>query len=155
MQLKPRWHLLLPILRGNLRLAGNSHLEWHCLLRLQLDGVNVDWYYEYPVGNAVIIPPDQATSIVLAGPGNGEGLNITNADVVLAWYYWNGSAWVPAPSTGLLKVMTLTNNLKPGDETTEYVSNAWVYWSNGTAVVSWPQPINQTPSVPAPPGFSP
>ncbi|BDR93198.1 thermopsin family protease [Vulcanisaeta souniana] len=111
-----------------------------------LDGVNVNWYYSYPVGNVTIITGNNGvpmTNIVIGGPGaNQYSINLTSANVVLALYYWNGTTWLPAPSIGV------------GGGTAEYVSNAWLYWSNGIAVVSWPQPINQTPPVPAP-GFTP
>ncbi|WP_054844652.1 hypothetical protein [Vulcanisaeta souniana] len=111
-----------------------------------LDGVNVDWYYSYPVGNVTIVTNagDVLTNLVLAGPGaNQYSTDITSANVVLALYYWNGTAWLPAPPS--------TTHV---GGTTEYVSNAWLYWNNNKAVVSWPQSINETPSVPAP-GFKP
>ncbi|WP_054852953.1 thermopsin family protease [Vulcanisaeta distributa] len=111
-----------------------------------LDGINVDWYYQYPVGNATIVPRlpfNAGTGLVIGGPGaNQYDVDFTSANVILALYYWNGSAWQPAPST-------------PGvTGTEEYVTNAWIYWNNGKAVVSWPQAVNETPSVPSP-GFTP
>ncbi|GAB6946080.1 hypothetical protein JCM16161A_02100 [Vulcanisaeta sp. JCM 16161] len=105
-----------------------------------LDGLNVHWYYQYPVGNATIIGSD--TTLVVGGYGNWEGVNFTNANIILALYYWNGSAWLPAPSFGV------------GGGTGEWVSNAWVYWDDGRAVVSWPEPVNETPLAPSP-GFTP
>ncbi|WP_054857287.1 thermopsin family protease [Vulcanisaeta sp. JCM 16159] len=121
-----------------------------------LDGLNAHWYYTYPVGNATIVP-NLGTQLVVGGYGNGEWVNFTNANIVLALYYWNGTTWLPAPSTAYSMV---ARNLPPQwvnpntANTEEAVYNAWVYWDNGRAIVSWPEPVNQTPQVPSP-GFTP
>ena len=104
------------------------------------DGVHVDWYASYPVGNATIISYYDS-GIALAGPGNGAGVDFSNVYTVLALYYWNGTGWAPAP-------------VEPGDITGEFVTHAWVYVSNNEAVVSWPNQATSTVSVPQP-GFSP
>ena len=110
------------------------------------DGVNVDWYASYPVGNAEIIP-NTATNLVIAGPGNSAGVEFNNLYAVLALYYWNGSAWVPAN--------TLAAGFEPG--TLEFVVHAWVYVNGNEAVVSWPMAVNASIAIPSvsPPGFSP
>ena len=108
------------------------------------NGVDVDWYYEYPVGNATIVP-GYNTGIVVAGPGNSAGTNFTKLYAVLALYYWNGTAWAPAPvSIG-------------SAGTAEFVVNAWVYMSNNEAVVSWPMQVNASIAIPSvkPPNFTP
>ena len=103
------------------------------------DGVNVDWYASYPVGNAEIIPSSE-TNLVIAGPGNGAGVNFNHVNAVLALYYWDGSEWVPAN--------TLAAGVEPG--TLEFVVHAWVYVNGNEAVVTWPEPANQSVPVPTP-----
>ncbi|WP_054858083.1 hypothetical protein [Vulcanisaeta sp. JCM 16159] len=68
-----------------------------------LDGQSINWYYQYPVGNATIIGSD--TTLVVGGYGNWEGVNFTNANIVLALYYWNGTAWLPARAPALVVVL--------------------------------------------------
>ena len=97
------------------------------------------WYANYTVGNTTIEPGFE-TNLVIAGPGNGAGVNFTNLYVVLALWYWNGSAWVPA--------QTYVAGDNPG--TAEFVTNAWVYNYNNTAIVTWPKPTNQSVLVPTP-----
>ncbi|WP_054856083.1 thermopsin family protease [Vulcanisaeta sp. JCM 16161] len=76
-----------------------------------LDGLNVHWYYQYPVGNATIIGSD--TTLVVGGYGNWEGVNFTNANIILALYYWNGSAWLPARAL-VLAVVLVSGSAMPG-----------------------------------------
>ena len=109
------------------------------------DGVNVDWYASYPVGNATILPTYStglSTSIVLAGPANGAGVDFSTVYTVLALYYWNGTGWAPAPA-----IVGATG-------TQEFVTHAWVYVSNNEAVITWPNQATSPASVPQP-GFSP
>ena len=103
------------------------------------DGVHVDWYASYPVGNAEIVP-NTATNLVIAGPGNSAGVDFNYVNAVLALYYWDGSEWVPAH--------TLAAGVEPG--TLEFVVHAWVYVSGNEAVVTWPEPTNQSIPVPTP-----
>ena len=87
------------------------------------------------MGNATIAP-GYDTGIVIAGPGNSAGVNFTKLYAVLALYYWNGTAWAPAPvSIG-------------SASTAEFVVNAWVYMSNNEAVLSWPRPVNAPMLIP-------
>lgn len=104
-------------------------------------GEDIDWFMTYPVGNTTI-QPGVNTGIVIAGPGGFAGVNFTSLYAVLALYYWNGTAWVPAP-------------VVPGStHTGEFVVNAWVYVSDNEGVVTWPGPMNETVSLPTP-GFKP
>ncbi len=48
-----------------------------------LNGQSINWYYQYPVGNATIVP-NLGTQLVVGGYGNGEWVNFTNANIVLA-----------------------------------------------------------------------
>ncbi len=108
-----------------------------------LDGVNVNWYYSYYVGNASIIP-STGTNILVGGPdGNQPMANLTSALIHLALYYWNGTAWVPAP-------------VGPEGATAEYVSGAYMYYSpgSGLATISWPNATISLAPVSAP-GFKP
>ena len=111
------------------------------------DGVNVDWYYTYPVGNATI-EPTMGTNLVIAGPGGSAGVNFTKVYAVLALYYWNGTAWKP---------ITAIPVSPGGAYTAEFVVNAWVYTSGNEAVVSWPMAVNASIAIPSvsPPGFTP
>ena len=107
------------------------------------NGEDVDWYYTYPVGNA-LITNGSFTNLVIAGPGNAAGVNFTRLYAVLALWYWNGTTWVPA--------QTYVVGSNPG--TLEFVTNAWVYNYNNTAVITWPKPVNESVPVPTP-GFKP
>ena len=107
------------------------------------DGVNVDWYASYPVGNATITNAFSNTGLVIAGPGNFAGANFSKVYAVFSLWYWNGTAWVPAPVTSSLV-----------NPTGEFVTHAWVYIGGNTGVVSWPEPVNSTISTPRP-GFKP
>ena len=107
------------------------------------DGVNVDWYASYPVGNATITNFLMNTGLVIGGPGSGAGVDFNKLYVVFSLWYWNGTAWAPAPVTP-----TLTTN------TAEFVTHAWTYVSGNNGVVSWPEPVNSTISTPRP-GFTP
>ena len=100
------------------------------------DGVNINWYASYPVGNATI-QPGFRTNIVIAGPGNGAGVNFTSLYAALALWYWNGSAWVPAP-------------IEPGGITAEFVVQAWYYGGDNEVVVSYPQPTSELLALPTP-----
>ena len=108
------------------------------------DGVNINWYASYPVGNATI-ESSYMTNIVIAGPGNYAGVNFTKLYAVLALYYWNGTTWAPAPVA------------IEGGGTGEFVVNAWVYMSNNEAVVSWPMQVNASIAIPSvkPPSITP
>ena len=103
------------------------------------DGTHVSWYANYPVGNAVIVNGSY-TNLVIAGGGDGAGVAFKDVLTVLALYYWNGTAWAPAP------VNALTGD--PG--TGEFVVNAWVFTVNNTAVVTWPKPVMAGAIVPQP-----
>ncbi len=119
------------------------------------DGVNVDWYYTYPVGNASIISGVGTELIVGGYDYYHPTAYITSASITLAWYYWNGSAWQPAPGTAY---SILNHTIPPqwANQMTaeEWVNNAWIHWSGNTAVITWPEPTNQTPIIP-PPSFKP
>ena len=111
------------------------------------DGVGVDWYYSYPLGNTTI-RPGLMTNLVIGGPGGGRGVGFMRAYIVLALYYWNGTSWVPAPVTPTGAGEWYMYG------TAEFVNRAWVYVSGNGGVVSWPSPINQVVYVP-PPQFRP
>ncbi|WP_054850228.1 thermopsin family protease [Vulcanisaeta sp. JCM 14467] len=66
------------------------------------------------MGNATIVPSHE-TNLVIAGPGNSAGVNFTRLYAVLALYYWNGTAWAPAPV------------VVEGGGTGEFTLRAWVY----------------------------
>ena len=106
------------------------------------DGVHVDWYASYPVGNATITNT-YGTELVIGGPGNGAGVDFNNVNIVVALWYWNGTNWIPA---SVLPSIT--------SYTAEFVTHAWVYMSGNTAVITWPRPVNQTIHI-EPPQFKP
>ncbi|WP_460172712.1 hypothetical protein [Vulcanisaeta sp. JCM 14467] len=108
------------------------------------NGESVDWYYTYPVGNATIVPSHE-TNLVIAGPGNSAGVNFTRLYAVLALYYWNGTAWAPAPV------------VVEGGGTGEFTLRAWVYANQNEAIVSYPRPANSTMPMPPvkPPSINP
>ena len=116
-----------------------------------LDGRNIVWYNEYPVGNAVI-KPGPSTELVLAGYGHGAQAVLGNGTtlVYLALYYWNGTGWKPAP-VGVFSIYSYTGRYT---FTAETVNNAYVFTSGSCGgVVSWPSPVNNT-MCPVP-GFKP
>ena len=102
------------------------------------DGRVITWYASYPVGDALIVNGSY-TNLVIAGPGDGAGVDFKSLYVVLAMWYWNGTAWVPAP-------------VVPGGASGEYVLDAWVYTGANEAVVTWPEPAGVVliPVVPPP-----
>ena len=108
------------------------------------DGRSIDWYASYPVGSSEIAP-GTVTNLVITGPGNSAGVEFKSLYAVLALWYWNGTAWVPAPTgvAGIYHWYGIYGTL-------EFVAHAWVYNYNNTAVVTWPEPVNKSVPVPTP-----
>lgn len=112
-----------------------------------VDG-SMDWYGSYTMNGSGVIEPGWRTGLVVAGPHNGEGVAFKYVYAVLALYYWNGTAWAPAP---------VTWSWPPAASgTAEYVNNAYVLPYNNTncASVTWPKPLNAT-DCPEPLNFTP
>ena len=129
-----------------------------------LDGKSITWYDSYPVNANYITTTVPGTpfnsgftDIVLAGPGNGAQAQLGSGTLVyLALYYWNGTAWVPAP-------------VGPSQsfQTAETVNNAWEFTSGycggyvawfGWNKTNWESPVlpsNLEPVCPSPPSFEP
>jgi len=129
-----------------------------------LDGRSITWYDSYSVPANYItatIPgtPFNSgfTGIVLAGASNGEQAQLGSGTLVyLALYYWNGTAWVPAPV-----------GPNQGFQTGETVNHAWEFTSGycggyvawfGWNKTNWESPVlpsNLEPVCPSPPSFEP
>jgi hypothetical protein len=120
-----------------------------------LDGENIIWYASYSVG-ATYIVPDTRTNLVTAGYAYGIQAQLNNGTLVyLALYYWNGTAWVPAP-------VGINQGLGGTQET---VNHAWEFTSGSCGgYVAWfgwnktnPEspvlPSNLEPICPTSPGF--
>ncbi len=103
------------------------------------DGEHVVWFDKYHAGGNSII----AASILLGGVEEGQADTGDRTTAFLALYYWSGSSWAPAK-------LTIANS-----GVLESVNHAWISVSSECgAVVSWPNPVNNT-MCPDPPSFKP
>ncbi|WP_162008564.1 thermopsin family protease [Vulcanisaeta thermophila] len=76
----------------------------------------INWFAQYPIPNAqaeIVVSPEIGpygwpldAEFVIAGPGNGGGVEFESLNATLALYYWNGTSLVPFPRTYSFAIST-------------------------------------------------